>query len=132
MTAPVPVPADNVLSQHFYCGRAMSLSLQLTTILLQHCVNTLQACPIMPSLDNISRSDSSPPLEPSAGVKINPLKSCDQPAELKVVSEYPKDLMVCLDVFSVLLPAVRVWLQWLLRQKGLWTQWLEHLDKSAM
>ena len=137
--ASLPGPTDNMLSQQFYCGHALSLSLQLTTTLLQHCVNTLQACPIMSSLDNISVSGSSLPPEPSAGANIDSLKSCDQPQKSRdqpedsnVVSEFPKDLMVCLDVFSVLLPAVRVWLQWLLRQKALWTQWVEHFNKSAM
>lgn len=41
-------------------------------------------------------------------------------------------LLACVDVLSITLPSVRVWLQWMARQRTLWGGWVGQVDKQVM
>ncbi len=142
---------DNVPSQQFYGGLAVSLSLLLATAQLQHCCNIVQT---YSSLSHTQLSpNSSPPTsafpemhDRQTHSSPNFSSSPDALGELKesvadssgvmlkklCLSECSEEVLVCLDGLSISLPAVRVWLQWLVHQRELWEQWLGLVDKSAM
>ena len=133
--------ADNQTSQHYYCGLSVTMVMKLTTIILQHCMNALEACETTPT-----QPDSKDPLtdfdrlciNDSQGSKVSPpssdepSKSHDSPTVSMVTSDYSATVLLCVDKLSVLLPSVRVWFQWMWQQRDLWREWISQVDKSEM
>lgn len=55
----------------------------------------------------------------------------DSPESLRLASTSPEQLRA-LDVLSVLLPVVRVWFDWLAHQRGLWSQFVSHVQTTVL
>lgn len=133
--------ADNQTSQRYYCGLSVTIAMKLTTILLQHCINALEACKTTPT-----QSDSKDPLTDLDRLCINdsqgsevippssdePSGSHDSPTVSMVTANYSATVLLCVDKLSVLLPSVRVWFQWVWHQKDFWREWISQVDKSEM
>ena len=130
--------ADNPTNQHYYCGLSVTIALKLTTILLQHCINALEACKTTPTqFDSKGLSDRVCITE-TPGSKVNssspdqPPESCDPPIDSMVTSNYSATALLCVDKLSILLPSVRVWLQWVWHQREFWKDWMSEVNKSDM
>lgn len=117
---------DNVSTQQFYGARSLGLSLQLATSQIQHCYDTLQTSPAPnhthsehTSLSALGEAEVEAVTDVPAGVSLERLRLYDCSEET-------------MNALSVPLPAVRVWLQWMVYQRELWRQWSDLLDNSVM
>ena len=54
-----------------------------------------------------------------------------QENSLRLASSSP-ELLRALDVLSMLLPVVRVWFDWLAQQRGLWSQFVSHVQPTVL
>lgn len=55
----------------------------------------------------------------------------DSPESPRLASTSPEQLRA-LDVLSMLLPVVRVWFDWLAQQRGLWSQFVSHVQTTVL
>ena len=55
----------------------------------------------------------------------------DSSESLRLASTSP-ELLRALDVLSMLLPVVRVWFDWLAQQRGLWSQFVSHVQATVL
>ncbi|KAL5463785.1 hypothetical protein EMCRGX_G032719 [Ephydatia muelleri] len=119
--------SDNEAGKKLYCGMAFSLSLELCTAIFQSYLKQLEsngenmaATPLVPPA-----LGPQPPRETSS--KDSPRSDQDSSSSL---SASPS--LCDLDSTAFLLPAVKLWFDWLERQQDFWTSFLPGVDRKTL
>lgn len=121
--------SDSEAGKKLYCGMAFSLSLELCTAIFQSYLEQLE-----PNEENMAVNAQAPPAEgPQLTRETFSSQECqrsDQDSSSSLGASSPS---VCkLDSAAFLLPAVKLWFDWLEHQQDFWTSFLPGVDSKTL
>ena len=128
---------DSEAGKKIYCGMAFCLALELCTAVFNRCLGQLEL------IEGSSSSTAQAPLvEGSQQTRNNLIQECANTGQGSLTSPQSFDslpshpdapcLTPTLGSTAVLLPAVKLWFDWLACQQDFWTSFLPVVDKRTL